>query len=90
MQGVYGNKKVMDYYEQNKASVQRFTRFDVLNLQYRLPRSILQIPYDLLNRLNRRLLLKGNSGLVSDIRVEDYHIAPATNTCFDLFAIAVK
>lgn len=90
MQGVYGNKKIMDYYEQNKASVHRFTRFDVLNLQYRLPRSILQIPYDLLNRLNRRLLLKGNSGLVSDIRVEDYHIAPATNTCFDLFAIAVK
>ena len=90
MQGVYGNKKVMDYYEQNKASVQRFTRFDIFNLQYKLPRTVLQIPYDLLNRLNRRLLLKGNSGLVSDIKVADYHLAPATDTCFDLFAVAVK
>ncbi|OWY22756.1 class I SAM-dependent methyltransferase [Sphingobacteriales bacterium UPWRP_1] len=90
MQGVFGNDKVMEYYQKNKASVKRFTRFDVFNLQYRLPRQLLQIPYDILNRLNRRLLLKSNQPLVSNIDQKDYHIAPANATCFDLFAIARK
>ncbi len=90
MQGVYGNKKVMDYYEENKASVRKFTRFDVFNLQYKLPRWVLQVPYDMLNRLNRRLLLKGNTKLVNDIVVSDYNTAKATDTCFDLLAIATK
>ena len=88
--GVFGNDRVMEYYEKNKASVQRFTRFDIFNLQYRLPRQLLQIPYDLLNRLNRRLLLKGNQQLVTNIEQTDYHLAPANQTCFDLFAIARK
>ncbi|HRK28140.1 MAG TPA: methyltransferase domain-containing protein [Chitinophagales bacterium] len=90
MQGVYGNEKVMAYYEQNKASVRRFTRFDLFNLQYRLPRQLLQIPYDLLNRLNRRLLLNQNQQLVTDIGYADYYTAPATHTCFDLLAVAEK
>lgn len=90
MNGVYGNKKVMKYYEENKKSVQKFTRFDIFNLQYRLPRQLLQIPYDLLNRINRRLLLKGNNQLVNDIQLEDYHTAPADDTCFDLLALAWK
>lgn len=90
MQGVYGNDKVMDYYKKNKASVRKFTRFDILNLQYRLPRQILQIPYDILNRMNRRMLLKGNNKLVADIQLEDYHTAKATDVCFDLLAIARK
>ena len=90
MNGIYGNDKVMAYYEQNKQSVARFTRFDIFNLQYRLPRQVLQIPYDLLNRLNRRLLLKGNRNLVSDISLSDYHIQAADDSCFDLLAIAVK
>lgn len=90
MKGVYGNEKVMDYYEKNKASVAQFTRFDIFNLQYKLPRQILQIPYDILNRINRRRLLKTNTNLVVDIDVNDYHTAPATDTCFDLLAIATK
>jgi SAM-dependent methyltransferase len=90
MNGVYGNDKVMAYYEQNKQSVARFTRYDIFNLQYKLPRVLLQIPYDLLNRVNRRLLLKGNQQLVSDVAHTDYHISPADATCFDLLAIATK
>lgn len=90
MMGVYGNAKVEDYYYRNKESVSKFTRFDVFNLQYRLPRQVLQIPYDLLNRMNRRLLLSKNTQLVDDIKVDDYHIAPASDTCFDLLPIAIK
>ena len=88
--GVFGNEKAQDYYEKNKAAVAKITRFDILNLQYRLPRWMLQIPYDLLNRLNRRRLLKHNNHLVSDLSMEDFFLASATDTCLDLFYIAEK
>ncbi len=88
--GVFGNEKVMEYYEKNRHSVKNITRFDILKLQYRLPRFMLQLPYDLLNRLNRRRLLKNNRELTTSISMEDYHIAPVSSECFDLFYIAEK
>jgi len=88
--GVYGNEKVLRYYEENKHSVQQFTRFDVLNLQYWLPRKVLQIPYDLLNRINRRKLLKMSRDETKDISIQDFYLKEADDNCFDLFAIAVK
>ena len=88
--GVFGNEKVMEYYEQNRKGVRRITRFDLLDLQHRLPRWMLQLPYDLLNRLNRRRLLRTNSALTTSIRMEDYRIGPVGDDCFDLFYIAEK
>lgn len=88
--GVFGNQSIMDYYEKNKASVRKITRFDIFNLQYRLPRQILQIPYDILNRINRKKLLNSNKNLVTGITYEDYFIKTADDTCFDLFYIAEK
>lgn len=88
--GVFGNGKVMDYYEENRRSVERITRFDLLDLQHRLPRWMLQLPYDLLNRLNRRRLLRQNTDLTTSIRMDDYRIGPVGGECFDLFYTAVK
>lgn len=88
--GVFGDAKVMEYYERNRRSVERIARFDVFDLQHRLPRRLLQIPYDLLNRINRRRLLRQNEELTTSIRMEDYRIAPAAEGCFDLFFIATK
>lgn len=90
--GVFGNEKVMEYYEKNRQGVARITRFDPLDLQHRLPRQLLQIPYDLLNRLNRRRLLKSNDELTRSIVAEDYRIAPVTEGAdyFDLFCVARK
>ncbi len=88
--GVFGNESIMDYYEKNRASVRKITRFDIFNLQYRLPRQLLQIPYDILNRMNRKKLLNDNQGLVTGITHEDYFIENAGDTCFDLFYIAEK
>ena len=88
--GVAGNRKVMAYYEQNRRSVARITRFDILDLQHRLPRRLLQLPYDILNRINRRKLLKANTDLTSSIRMEDYRICPVSDDCFDLFYVAEK
>lgn len=88
--GVFGDEKVMDYYEENRRSVRRITRFDVLDLQHRLPRRLLQLPYDLLNRLNRRKLLRQNTDLTTSIRMDDYRIGPVGADCFDLFYVATK
>lgn len=88
--GVSGNARVMEYYEQNRRSVERITRFDILDLQHRLPRCLLQFPYDVLNRINRRRLLKSNTDLTTSIRMDDYRIGPVTDESFDLFFVAEK
>ena len=88
--GVFGNEKIMKYYEENKKGVERITRFDIFNLQYLLPRQVLQIPYDILNRRNRKKILVGNNDLVESIRMEDYFMGEANDKCFDLFYIAQK
>ena len=90
MMGVGGNEKIMEYYEANRRGVERITRFDILDLQHRLPRWMLQIPYDILNRLNRRRLLDQNNELTSSITMEDYSIEAVTEESFDLYFIAQK
>ena len=71
-------------------SAERITRFDILDLQHRLPRCLLQFPYDVLNRINRRRLLKSNTDLTTSIRMDDYRIGPVTDESFDLFFVAEK
>lgn len=88
--GVVGNQKIMEYYEKNRQGVQRITRFDILDLQHRLPRQLLQVPYDILNRINRRRLLKKNTELTTSIEMSDYSISSDTTQSFDLLFIAEK
>jgi len=90
VKGVFGSPVVMEYHEHNKASVQKITRFDILKLQYRLPRQLLQIPYDIMNRLNRRRLLDGNTEIVNKVSLSDFYLKDTTENCFDLFVIATK
>lgn len=88
--GISGNEKIMTYYENNRKSVAAITRFDFLDLQHRLPRQLLQIPYDILNRLNRIKLLKKGNGMVESITMDDYRYCHDPNLCFDLFYTAQK
>ena len=88
--GVNGNEKIMQYYEQNRRSVERIMRYDILDLQHRLPRWILQIPYDVMNRLNRRRLLESNNELTRSIKMNDYSIGEISPQSFDLYYIATK
>ncbi|GAB4002732.1 hypothetical protein GCM10028807_61920 [Spirosoma daeguense] len=87
--GVHGNDKVMTYYEQNKESVKKLTRFDIFNLQYRLPRRLLQVPYDLMNRLNRNRLLQAD-GLAAEINYTDYLVSTNPAGSLDFFYVATK
>ncbi|MFI3333063.1 MAG: class I SAM-dependent methyltransferase [Rikenellaceae bacterium] len=88
--GVGGDKAIMEYYDKNREGVERITRYDILKLQYRLPRWMLQIPYDVLNRINRRKLLKENNSLTSSIKMDNYHLEEVSDSSFDLFYIATK
>lgn len=90
MKGIAGNAKVMAYYEENRRSVKRFTRFDILNLQHRLPASVLRVPYELLNRWNRNKLQSGNGKLVSGISHNDYIVVDDADDALDLFLIVQK
>ena len=90
LKGVFGNDKVMDYYNKNKESVHKITRFDILNFQYWLPRWLLQIPYDILNRFNRHSLQDDNQGIVNSLVYTDYSIATSNAECLDHFCIATK
>ncbi|MBT34000.1 MAG: SAM-dependent methyltransferase [Thalassobius sp.] len=90
LKGITGSEKVMEYYEQNKLSVEKITRFDIFNLQYKLPRRILQVPYDILNRINRKSLEKGNDSLVKQVSLADYHFDEHADKCFDFFCIMEK
>lgn len=90
MKGITGDEKVMAYYEQNKESVNRIMRYDIFNLQHRLPASVLKVPYEILNRWNRNKLKNTDDKLVSDIGHENYLVTNNAKTALDLFLIATK
>ncbi len=90
MKGITGNKKVMAYYEENKKSVQRFTRWDIFNLQYLLPAGLLRIPYEIFNRWNRNSLQSQDNKLVADINHTDYIVVDDATNALDLLMIVRK
>jgi ubiquinone/menaquinone biosynthesis C-methylase UbiE len=90
LKGIFGNERVMEYYNRNKESVSNIMRFDILNMQYWLPRWILQVPYDILNRFNRHNLQDDNEDIVNAILHTDHTISASNNECFDHFCIATK
>ena len=90
LKGVFGNAKVMSYYNKNKIAVQKIMRFDIINMQYWLPRWILQIPYDILNRINRQTLQDKNKNIVDSIVYTDYKVKESSDSCLDHFCIATK
>jgi 2-polyprenyl-3-methyl-5-hydroxy-6-metoxy-1,4-benzoquinol methylase len=90
MKGITGNAKVMRYYEENKKSVQRFTRWDILDLQHKIPASLLRVPYEILNRWNRNKLQASGNDLVRSISHQDYLIADDPTAALDLLLIVKK
>ena len=88
--GVVGNERVWAYYEKNRESVHRIMRFDIFRMQWWLPRWVLQLPYDVMNRLNRRRLHKKNAALTEGITIDDYRLCEVDDRCFDLFYVATK
>ncbi len=88
--GVFGSDRVMTYYQENKKSVANLTKWDIFDLQWRLPRQALQIPFDIMNRLNRRRLMNDNNTLVASLNQSDFSLKEVNDDCLDLFYVAVK
>jgi hypothetical protein len=74
----------------NKKSVEKIIRWDIFNLQYRLPAAVLRVPYDLLNRMNRNKLEGSKNDLVSSIDHSDYLFSDSAESSLDLFAVLTK
>lgn len=90
LRGIFGNEKVNAYYDRNKESVQRITRYDLFNLQQRLPAGLLRLPYNILNHINRLILFNENAGLSAEIVYDDFYLDTISNKCLDLFVVAEK
>ncbi|PLK44587.1 bifunctional 2-polyprenyl-6-hydroxyphenol methylase/3-demethylubiquinol 3-O-methyltransferase UbiG [Emticicia sp. TH156] len=88
--GVGGNQKVWDYYEENKRSVNKIMRFDIFDLQHRLPAWVLRIPYEVLNRFNRNKLMTETGGLAAEIRWDDHYLSDEPEKCIDFFFVGTK
>ncbi len=88
--GIGGNEKVWAYHEANRQSVQKIMRFDIFNLQYRLPASVLRMPYEILNRINRNKLHQQQGNSVVEISHEDYLLENDPMRGLDLFYILWK
>jgi len=90
MKGISGNEKVMEYYYDNKKSVSKFKRIDILNLEKYLPNFLYKVPYEILNRMNRKKLESNNSSLVCSISTDDYILCKDSPENLDLFLILEK
>jgi 2-polyprenyl-3-methyl-5-hydroxy-6-metoxy-1,4-benzoquinol methylase len=90
MKGIAGNDKVMTYYERNRKSVNRIMRWDIFDLQHKLPAALLRAPYEVVNRLNRNRLKDDADELVTGIHHEDYHVVEDADSALDLLLIARK
>ncbi|MFN3802833.1 class I SAM-dependent methyltransferase [Belliella pelovolcani] len=88
--GIGGNQKVWEYHEANRKSVNKILRFDVLNLQHKLPAAVLRWPYEVLNRMNRNKLHKQQGNAVTDISHEDYLLVDHPDKGLDLFYVLEK
>ncbi|GGZ27845.1 hypothetical protein GCM10007049_20870 [Echinicola pacifica] len=89
-QGIGGNDKVWSYHAENRKSVNKIMRFDVFDLQHKLPAAVLRMPYEILNRMNRNKLHKKGGAAVTNIHHEDYLLVDHPDQGLDLFYILHK
>jgi hypothetical protein len=78
----------MQYYNDHKASLHKILKYDVFNLQYRLPSWILRLPYDFLDRVNRHKSHNANPGLLAQIDSDSFYLEDVSDQCLDFFVIA--
>ncbi|MEO1254626.1 MAG: class I SAM-dependent methyltransferase [Bacteroidota bacterium] len=90
MKGIAGNEKVLAYHNQNRESVNKVMKYDIFNLQYKLPAGLLKVPYDFMNRRNRNKLQSGDDKLVKSIGYQDFNLHEQSEQNLDLFCLLSK
>ncbi|MDR2362386.1 MAG: class I SAM-dependent methyltransferase [Prevotellaceae bacterium] len=90
IRGVYGKQQAREYYEANKQAVARVRKWDVFDFEHKMPAALLKIPYNLLNRRNRRKLLRQCNTQTARITTDEFYLDTFHNDAYDFFAIAEK
>ncbi|SNR15464.1 hypothetical protein [Tenacibaculum jejuense] len=90
IKGIVGNSKTDVYYKNNETSVLKILKLDIFNLHEKLPAWILKIPYELLNRMNRKKLLEQYKSEVIDMNSEDYTLHSYSEQTLDFFCVLEK
>lgn len=89
--GLFGDDEFMEYHKSNRSWVDRFMRFDVFGLVERLPKGVLQKPYDIITKAMRKNLHKSSTALTENITLDNFFIDTNNmNRCMDLYAVATK
>ena len=88
--GIEGNSKTKDYYSKSNQSVKSILALDIFKLHQLLPSSVLILPYEILNRINRLLLLLKNNSLIEEISTNDYKLNTYNKNSLDFFCILNK
>lgn len=88
--GVYGNEKVIAYYEANKKAVAKILSLDRWDLINRMPAWLLRVPYSVMNNLNRMTLFLSMPEETNSITDTDFFVATPGDDCLDLYTIARK
>jgi SAM-dependent methyltransferase len=86
--GIYADELLEQYFADNKARVEKFARWDVFKLAHRLPRRLLQMPYDLLNAVYKKNLSYKASWM--NVNLNNFYRAEINDNCIDLFVMAKK
>ncbi|WP_299134676.1 class I SAM-dependent methyltransferase [uncultured Tenacibaculum sp.] len=91
IKGIKGNELSTKYYIENKKRVQKILKWDFLRLEKKLPSLLLKIPYEVLNRINRKKLLNNHKDLVHKISSKDYILTDKCDSnSLDFFCIIQK
>ncbi|MEQ1676836.1 MAG: class I SAM-dependent methyltransferase [Chitinophagaceae bacterium] len=88
--GLNGSENLKKYLVQHKSQVDKILKWDLLQLEKRLPRQMLKVPYNLFNYLNKILVYKKNGNLVNNIFPDDFILGESKEDSLDLFVVAVK
>jgi SAM-dependent methyltransferase len=88
IRGVCGKQQAREYYEANRQSVARVRRYDIFDFEHRLPAALLRLPYNLLNRLNRRRLLRQCDTQTVQIGTDEFYLDTFNKEAYDFFVIA--
>ena len=90
IKGINAKDSTMAYYSASKIRVQKIIKYDVFNLIDYLSPSILKIPYEILNRINRKKLYETNATIVLKIDDKSYFLADYNQNTLDFFCYLKK
>lgn len=90
LMGLQPSGALKNYLANHKVQVDKILKWDVFKLEKRLPRSLLKIPYNLFNQLNKVLVSRKNGEMLNGIVQEDFRLDEPNAESLDLYVVAEK